>query len=392
MMPLLGRGRSIASAVIRADRARETGDWAVAARLYRAALDHYPRNPPIWVQYGHALKESGEPAQAETGYRTALAQAPYCADTQVQLGHVLKLLGRHKEAEAAYLRAFAIDRGLADPLSELRGLGWSENDLLELRRQAEAERRVERSADPDPVEAYRPLLDYLREEFGQDAARRISGYFAIVDGLAGAEGSDSRRRRQLDELVRRMRRLAQSVDTPRPVQASVIIPVYDRVEYTIAAVISLLEHQCDTRYEIVIGNDRSSDETEAVFSALGGVVRCITHAENYGFIGNCNLSARAASGEYLVLLNNDTIVLDNWLDELLASFGRFRTVGLVGSKLLNADGTLQEAGGIVWRDGSGWNFGRGQDPRRPEFNYVKEVDYASGAAIAVPKPVWDALR
>ena len=133
-MPLLGRGRSIASAVIRADRARETGDWAVAARLYRAALDHYPRNPPICVQYGHALKESGEPAQAETGYRTALAQAPYCADTQVQLGHVLRLLGRHKEAEAAYLRAFAINRGLADPLSELRGLGWSENDLLELRR------------------------------------------------------------------------------------------------------------------------------------------------------------------------------------------------------------------------------------------------------------------
>src|SRR2546423_1777595 len=261
MMPLLGRGRSIASAVIRADRARETGDWAVAARLYRAALDHYPRNAPIWVQYGHALKESGEPAEAETAYRTALAQAPYCADTQVQLGHVLKLLGRHKEAEAAYLRAFAINRGLADPLSGLCGLG----------------------------------------------------------------------------------------------------------------------------------NVRSSDETEAVVSALGGAVRCITHAENYGFIGNCNLSARAASGEYLVLLNNDTIVLDNWLDELLAPFGRFRNVGLVGSKLLNADGTLQEAGGIVWRDGSGWNFGRGQDPRRPEFNYVKEVDYASGAAIAVPKPDWDAL-
>ena len=72
-MPLLGRGRSIASAVIRADRARETGDWAVAARLYRTALDRYPRNAPIWVQYGHALKESGEPAEAETS-----ADGQYC--------------------------------------------------------------------------------------------------------------------------------------------------------------------------------------------------------------------------------------------------------------------------------------------------------------------------
>jgi GT2 family glycosyltransferase len=390
MMPLLGRGRSIAGAIIRADRARETGDWAVAARLYRMALDRYPRNPPIWVQYGHALKESGEPAQAETAYRTALAQDPHCADTQVQLGHVLKLLGRRKEAEAAYLRAFAIDRGLADPLSELRGLGWSEADLLELRRQATAERRVERSTDPGPAESRRPLLEFLCEEFGEDAARRISGYFAIIEGLSDAANA-TRRRRQLDELVRQMRRLAESVETPRPIEASIVIPVYDRVEYTIAAVISLLEHQCDTRYEIVIGNDRSSDETEAVFSGLGGVVRCVTHAENHGFIGNCNLSARAASGEYLVLLNNDTIVLDNWLDELLAPFGRFRNVGLVGSKLLNSDGTLQEAGGVVWRDASGWNFGRGQDPRRPEFNYLKEVDYASGAAIAVPKAAWDDL-
>src|SRR5215212_10044141 len=155
MMPLLGPRRSIAGAVIRADRAREAGDWAVAAQLYRTVLDRYPRNPPIWVQYGHALKESGEPAQAETAYRTALAQDPHCADTQVQLGHVLKLLDRQKEAEVAYLRAFAIDRGLADPLSELRGLGWSEADLLELRRQAEAERRVERSADAEPGEAHR---------------------------------------------------------------------------------------------------------------------------------------------------------------------------------------------------------------------------------------------
>src|SRR5204862_6416202 len=103
MMPLLGRGRSIASAVIRADRARETGDWAVAARLYRTALDPYRRNAPIGVEYGHALKESGEPAEAETAYGTALAQARYCAGTQGQPGHVLGLPGRNKEAEVAYL-------------------------------------------------------------------------------------------------------------------------------------------------------------------------------------------------------------------------------------------------------------------------------------------------
>ena len=59
-------------------------------------------------------------------------------------------------------------------------------------------------------------------------------------------------------------------------------------------------------------------------------------------------------------------------------------IGMTGSKLLNGDGTLQEAGGIYWRDGSAWNFGRNQDPKLPEFNYVKDADYVSGASLAVP--------
>src|SRR5215208_2441736 len=234
MMPLLGPDRSIAGAIIRADRARESGDWAAAARLYRTALDRYPRNPPIWVQYGHALKESGEAAQAESAYRTAIGYDPRCADAQIQLGHLLKLLGRHKEAEAAYLRAFAMEPGLPDPLRALNGLGWLEPELLELRHQATAGRRVEGSADPGPDEAHRPLLELISEEFGDETARRVSGYLAIVETLSDAANA-ARRHRQLDELVRRMRRLARSLETPRPIEASIVVPVFERVEYTIAA-------------------------------------------------------------------------------------------------------------------------------------------------------------
>jgi tetratricopeptide (TPR) repeat protein len=125
--------------ISRADRARDAGQWDFAAQLYREALDRNPRNPPIWVQYGHVLKESGdlrEPdklAQAEIAYRRALSLDPGVADSHLQLGHVLKLQGKIHEAEACYLRAHARDPSMPDPLRELSGLDWSEAQLSELR-------------------------------------------------------------------------------------------------------------------------------------------------------------------------------------------------------------------------------------------------------------------
>src|SRR5271165_1485058 len=122
-----------------ADRARDGRQWELAAQLYRKALDRNRRNPPIWVQYGHALKESGELkdpgklAQAELAYRRALSLDPGGADAYLQLGHVLKLQGKTEEAQAAYLRAFALDAAITDPLEELRKLGWSQVKLAELR-------------------------------------------------------------------------------------------------------------------------------------------------------------------------------------------------------------------------------------------------------------------
>src|SRR5207249_7436193 len=106
--------------ITRADRARSTQQWPLAARLYRKALDRNPDNPPIWVQYGHALKEAGDLAEAERAYRAAIAREPTAADSHLQLGHVLKLQGKQEEAEPAYLRAFALDPGLPHTCEGLR--------------------------------------------------------------------------------------------------------------------------------------------------------------------------------------------------------------------------------------------------------------------------------
>jgi len=120
----------------RADRARDARDWVSAVRYYRQALEQRPHNPPIWVQYGHALKESGNVAEAENAYRKSLELEGDVADTHLQLGHALKLQGRRIEACAAYFRALALDPTLEHAFFELRALGWTRGRIeLALRRE-----------------------------------------------------------------------------------------------------------------------------------------------------------------------------------------------------------------------------------------------------------------
>src|SRR6266567_6446612 len=124
--------------IILADRARDAKQWDAAVQHYRVALARNPRNPPIWVQYGHALKEGGRYAAAETAYRRAIVDDPTATDPYLQLGHLLKLQGRMEEAKASYLRAFSIDRTLDEAAVELSALGCSVEDLPQLLRDISA--------------------------------------------------------------------------------------------------------------------------------------------------------------------------------------------------------------------------------------------------------------
>lgn len=171
---------------------------------------------------------------------------------------------------------------------------------------------------------------------------------------------------------------------------SIVIPIYGQLTYTLNCLDSLLSHKSRYKFEIIIADDASKDESAQWLSKLNGV-RYIHFPKNEGFLINCNKAAALARGHYLVLLNNDTRVCDGWLDRLADTFIAYPDAGLAGSKLCNPDGSLQEAGGIVWRDGSAWNYGRGDDPNRPRYCYAREADYISGASIMMPADVWRQL-
>jgi len=164
--------------------------------------------------------------------------------------------------------------------------------------------------------------------------------------------------------------------------ASIVVPVFNKLAYTAACLNSIVEHSEADRIEIIVVDDCSTDETADYLADCEGL-RVIRNKTNSGFIRSVNAGAAAARGEFLVLLNNDTTVSAGWLEALVETFDLFPGTGAVGARLIYPDGTLQEAGGIIFSDASGWNYGRGDRADRPRYNFASEADYVSGACLAI---------
>jgi len=175
-------------------------------------------------------------------------------------------------------------------------------------------------------------------------------------------------------------------------KVSIIIAVYNNLPYTYNCLRALSEHIGDQyTYEVIVVNDNSEDKTASVLSQVDNII-IISNTENKGFVLSCNIGAFVAKGEYLCFLNNDTIVQKGWLENLIILLDNDKTIGIAGSKLIFGDGDLQEAGGIVWRDGETTHYGRRGDSKNKKYNFAREVDYCSGASLMISKEDFDLLN
>ena len=183
--------------------------------------------------------------------------------------------------------------------------------------------------------------------------------------------------------------------TPDLASVSIIVPCYNGLELTRACLTTLLATTRARTPEILVVDDATTDGTKSFLRQISKEhdnVRVLSHRTNKGYLESVSRGVDSASGEILLFLNNDTVLLAGWLEAVLHTFVAHPRAGVVGGRLVYPDGRLQEAGGVIFRDGSAAKFGCGDvDATRPIYNFVRCVDYKSGALLATPRVLFEKL-
>ncbi|WP_250432783.1 glycosyltransferase family 2 protein [Hanstruepera flava] len=169
---------------------------------------------------------------------------------------------------------------------------------------------------------------------------------------------------------------------------SIIIPVYNQLSYTLNCLYSIKRACSGIDYEIILINDNSTDDTKEYLDRINGI-HVIHNEVNLGFLKNINNGVKASKGEYVLLLNNDVIVLPRLLEELLAVFKDQERVGAVGGMAIHPSGVILEAGSVLLANGGAVNIGREFFPDDPRYHFLKRMDYCSGCCLLLKRNLPD---
>ena len=172
-------------------------------------------------------------------------------------------------------------------------------------------------------------------------------------------------------------------------EISVVVVLWNKAWLTLRC-LRALHDAMGPSLEVIVFDNGSSDETSEMLAKVDGI-RVVRSETNVGFLLGSNRGAEIATGRALLLLNNDAFVRSDALDVAMATLSSASDVGAVGARLLLPSGRLQEAGSIVWSDGSCLGYGRGGDATACEAMFRRDVDFCSGAFLLTWRGLWNEL-
>lgn len=363
--------------------------WADAVPVYQQTIKLNPEFPWSYYNLAEALAKQEQWSQAIAYYQQAVQIQSDLPQLQQKLGDALYRLGQHHQQQALkhFLKAIAQEPNNPEPYHRALAVDNRNLDLYLklgdiLAQQGDRDRALVTYQMALQVQPKHSQVIARIEGLGGVAIAPNGNYANVVPVVAELTEAET------EALAAELQTILPYSETPA---VSIIIPVYNQLSYTLRCLKSLaLNLAQDTQVEIILVNDCSSDRTPAVLEPITAL-NLINSPQNQGFIYSCNQGAAAAKGKYLYFLNNDTEIKPNCIESLVAVLETGDRIGAVGSKLVYPQGSLQEAGAIVWKDGSGWNYGREDNPHAPKYNYLRPVDYCSGASLMVLRSVFERL-
>jgi glycosyltransferase involved in cell wall biosynthesis/Tfp pilus assembly protein PilF len=379
-------------------------------------------NPEELLQRATAALERQDWPDAQVNLRDLIRCYPDVLESYLTLSDVLTLQGKHQEAAEVLRTAQQVDSE-ALPLLQRLGLNcrqqgdlsgalaaftkaWNQNPwnsetlghlgatCIELGLFQEAQGYLTEAVQINPrqIEAWLGLARVAQQLEDQEAFDQACGQAAALN--AGHP--------RLRELTRGRVPGNGGAAPPPPevvqkkppsrserVLSSIIIPVFNNFSLTRQCLESISENT-DAPHEIIVVDNGSSDGTRDYLLRLEaeGGVRVISNRTNLGFARASNQGAQAARGDYLVFLNNDTIVQPGWLQELVACARKDDKIGAVGAKLLYADDSVQHAGVVFNEKKLVHHIYKYFNRDHPAVNKEREFQAVTAACMLIQKDLF----
>lgn len=417
----------------KAEKYKETEDWAAAISCYQQAIDINPHSVTAHHHWGDVLLNLERWEEAVDIYHRCLEINPNFDWSYYNLGEALIKLERWEEAIIAYQRSLDLNPSLPSIYKKLANAFYQraikdreailEHYYLAIQESPQEVQNYHQAIELQPqnaelyfglgralvanrqldeaIVAYQMALqlepDYLaaRQELDKIIGFDRSGVTLENEVDTSPEFKLRQAKQLLDNLnlitLETFLQSGAKINFPLieyPI-VSVILILYNRAELTLNCLYSLLHNNC-SNLEVVIVDNNSTDRTVELLKRISNA-KIIRNEENQHFLLAVNQAINLATGKYLLLLNNDAQILGNSIDRAVQILENDSDIGAVGGKIILPDGTLQEAGSIIWQDGSCLGYGRGDNPQAPEYSFQRKVDYCSGAFLLTPRELFNKL-